>query len=97
MTNPTKKEERTSVSTVMFLNQGEGLYTKEARTVITITTTSDKGEINSTKRLIRRIILARYRVVKRSEKYHVVHVNSYTKKKVYLRRVSLCHIMDMFQ
>lgn len=88
MINPTDKEERVTDTRVSFLNQGEGIYTKEIRTIITITTTSEKGEKNSTKRLLRRIVLARYRVVQRSEKYHVIYVNQYNKKKIYLRRIS---------
>jgi len=89
MTNLTDKpEERVTDTRVYFLNQGEGIYTKEIRTIITVITTTEKGEKNSTKRLLRRIILARYRVVKRSEKYHVIYVNQYNEKKIYLRRIS---------
>ena len=89
MINHTEKEERMTVSTVYFLNQGEGLYTKEIRTIQTVARMNPATKEKEYKKtLLRRVILARYRVVKRSEKYHVLHINQYTKKKIYLRRIS---------
>lgn len=82
------KIEKSTVTTVQILNQGEGLYTKEIRTVVEEVSLSSSGEITQQKKfLIRRIVLAKYRVVKRSEKYHLIHLN-YTGKKIYLRRIS---------